>query len=345
MTKNRYITILLITAILLNMLILQSCTKKQGNEELQTGEINEIADTADTNEQEVPKDTDTDEPEPEYTETPYPSDLTVEEKIAGYEVYDLGNHDDYSGINLKDIIDTHTNEDFSIDLPKEFAATSSDIPDFAVIAQYTENSAGSKEYAIKSIYYKNVEIECGQAHYIPFSPYSNVLYTDGILTVVYQNRYYTGWAYLISDNNYTIVGEEQPVTTDDPLDTYPSYAFYVENGKIHYYSPCVTHSLYISSNQEEGGLFGYLSKESDLDHIYSKHGTVAYEKGEFELIETDSVTIREKYADLQREYKAAMFSDETYEKYPTYQEYLAAKEQKLLPEDHYYYRGKYGDNY
>ena len=40
-----------------------------------------------------------------------------------------------------------------------------------------------------------------------------------------------------------------------------------------------------------------------------------------------------------------MFDDEIYEKYPTYQEYLAAKEQKLLPDDHYYYRGKYGENY
>lgn len=199
--------------------------------------------------------------------------------------------------------------------------------------------------AITTVYYKNVELKLDPSHYVFCDPSGELLYDDGILVIGRSDRYYSGWAYLISNNSYTIVGEQTTVNTDDPLDTYPSYRFYGQNGELCYYSPCVTNTLYISSKQESGGLFPYLSKESDLDHLYEKHGKIVYEKGQFKLVDTNSITIREKWTDLQKEYKAAMFDDEIYEKYPTYQEYLAAKDQKLLPEDHYYYRGKYGENY
>ncbi len=340
--KRKHITIIgiiLIVSILLSAMLLQSCSKKSDADKEQPVETNEITDTIDTSKQETSKDTESEKTEPEYVETTYPSGLTVEEKIVGYEVHKLGKNEEYYGIDL------YASLQATRLLPDKFAVTCSDIPDFAGIVECTEKSTAGNNYAITTVYYKNVELELDPSHYVFFEPSGELLYADGILVIGQSDRYYSGWAYLISTNNYTIVGEEQPVTTNDPLDTYPSYRFYGENGELHYYSPCVTNSLYISSKQESGGLFTYLSKESDLDHLYEKHGKVVYEKGKFKLVDTNSITIKEKWGDIQKEYEAAMFDDEIYEKYPTYQEYLAAKEQNLLPEDHYYYRGKYGENY
>ena len=235
MTKNRYITVtvtlLLVISVLLNMFILQSCKKKTDTDKEQTVETNEIADTVDTSERETAKDTETEEeketehqynPKPKYTETPYPSGLTVEEKIAGYEVYEL-TPDPVNGIDFNGFV-----TDNNAVLPSEFAVTFTHIPDFAVIIRDGFNEYNSHCFYIKELYYKNTEVSVDTSLILEHT--CDLVY-DGN-TVCIGNTYYTGHYYLLGPNTYMTLGGDRNKKYDNPLDADTTYKIEYKDGEI-----------------------------------------------------------------------------------------------------------------
>ena len=326
MSKNKYIAVLMIAAILLNTLILQSCTKKTDGEKIQAEEINETVDIADTNKPEVPKDTDTGEPEPEYTEIPYPFGLTVEEKIAGYEVYEI-TADPVNGIDFNGFV-----TDNNAVLPSEFAVTFTHIPDFAVIVRDGFNEYNSHCFYIKELYYKNTEVNVDVS--IVLDHTGDLVY-DGN-TVCIGNTYYTGHYYLLGPNTYMTLGGDRNKKYDTPLDADTTYKIEYNDGRLEYHACHVCSTVYTAFI--DYSLFSYLYKPEDLDHDYSSWGEIKYSEGEWTLIEEGRYTIAERFADdLDYRYECEKRDNEDLRQYETYMDYLEAKAQGLLDKVHYYW--------
>ncbi len=349
MTKNRYITVtvtlLLVISVLLNMFILQSCKKKTDTDKEQTVETNEIADTVDTSERETAKDTETEEeketeplydPKPEYTETPYPSGLTVEEKIAGYEAFEIT-----PGEYGVDIYGFVTEKESS--LPSEFAVTFTHIPDFAVVVKAELDESGSRDFWMEELYYKNTEIVLGDKRY-SVGVYSRIEYAENIVAVGFAG--YHGRYCLLSQNTYGFFGYKTEPPIDNPLVTYPRYLFYEENGELKYSASYLKDGVYAGMTQSAGELAFLISKRSDLDLYFNYWGSVDYSEGKFTLTQEGGRTIGQKYEGYeQKDYELSFIGDthnaDIYKLYPTFEQYITAKEQGLLPDDHYYKNSSY----
>ncbi len=335
MTKNRYITILLILSVLLNTFVLQACSKKSDAGKEQTVETNEVTDTVDTSEQETAKDTETEEeketepqydPKPKYTETPYPSGLTVEEKIEGYEVFEIP-HDPINNLEIFNFV----SENQSI-LPSEFAATFTHIPDFAIIVKEEYNDFGSRSLYIKELYYKNTEVIVDIN--IVFDRNSHLVF-DGN-TVCIGDTYYTGHYYLLAPNTYMKLGGDRNKKYDNPLDADTTYKIEYKDGRLEYHACHVSSPVYITFI--DYCLFGYLNKPEDLQHDYSSWGEIKYSNGTWTVIEEGRYTIAQRYADeLDYRYECEKRDSEDLRQYETYMDYLEAKEQGLLDKVHYYW--------
>lgn len=338
MTKNRYITVtvtlLLVISVLLNMFILQSCKKKTDTDKEQTVETNEIADTVDTSERETAKDTETEEeketepqydPKPKYTETPYPSGLTVEEKIAGYEAFEIT-----PGEYGVDIYGFVTEKESS--LPSEFAVTFTHIPDFAAIVRDEFDEYNSRYFYIKELYYKNTEVNVDVSLILGHT--CDLVY-DGN-TVCIGNTYYTGHYYLLGPNTYMKLGGDRNKKYDNPLDADTTYKIEYKNGRLEYGACHVCSTVYTAFI--DSSLFSYLYKPEDLDHDYSSWGEIKYSEGKWTIIEEGRYTIGERFADeLEMRYEDEKKYHEDLRQYETYIDYLEAKEQGLLDKVHYYW--------
>ncbi len=341
MTKNRYITVtvtlLLVISVLLNMFILQSCKKKPDGNKEQAVETNEIADTIDTSKQEPSKDTESEKTEPEYTETPYPSALTVEEKTAGYKVYEITSKDN-DGVPVSDFY-----VDNGDTLPDEFALTFSYIPDFAVIVRADTNEHGNRNFWMEELYYKNTEVILGDKRY-PFQTFSRFEYVENTVAVGFAG--YHGEYCLLSQNTYSFFGYETEPPFDNPLVTYPKYYFYEEDGKMKYRASYIKSGAYSAMTQSGGELAFFIESMSDLDLYFHYEGSVEYSNGQWTLTQEGSRTIGQKYEGyLQKDYEMSFIGDtqngDIYQLYPTFEEYMTAKEQGLLPDNHYYKNSPY----
>ncbi len=262
----------------------------------------------------------------EYTETPYPFGLTVEEKIAGYEVYEL-TPDPVNGIDFNGFV-----TDNNAVLPSEFAVTFTHIPDFAVIIRDGFNEYNSHCFYIKELYYKNTEVSVDTSLILEHT--CDLVY-DGN-TVCIGNTYYTGHYYLLGPNTYMTLGGDRNKKYDNPLDADTTYKIEYKDGRLEYHACHVCSTVYTAFI--DSSLFSYLYKPEDLDHDYSSWGEIKYSEGKWTLIEEGRYTIGERFADeLEMRYEDEKKYHEDLRQYETYMDYLEAKEQGLLDKVHYYW--------
>ncbi len=264
-------------------------------------------------------------PEPEYVETPYPSGLTVEEKIAGYDVFEI-TPGEY-GVDIHGFV---TEKESS--LPSEFAVTFTHIPDFAAIVRDEFDEYNSRYFYIKELYYKNTEVIVDIN--IVFDRNSHLVF-DGN-TVCIGDTYYTGHYYLLAPNTYMKLGGDRNKKYDNPLDADTTYKIEYKNDRLEYVACHVCSTVYTAFI--DSSLFSYLYKPEDLDHDYSSWGEIKYSEGKWTIVEEGRYTIGERFADeLEMRYEDEKKYHEDLRQYETYMDYLEAKEQGLLDKVHYYW--------